>query len=271
MRQLIESLSPEANRIHWKWIGGVFPAFSSGGHGRRHSRIFTNSPIREALHDAGNRRFRHRAGQAANGRCSRQAAQPNGDRSLIGGGRHAQERERLDLPYAPSSNTAENGTRLKPAASPRPPWRRVGAPSSGGPWRACPSRTRRLGEIGRDLLVVEDQAGVAVGLHPLVRPVVAAEHHDLAVDDDGLVVAGRLEAEYILRKAQRDEDIEALLFHHVAANDADIKLLVDLVLERADQQAKFGKSSLVPRKLMYWFWNQTLFFADLISSSACSA
>ena len=24
MRQLIESLSPEANRIHWKWIGGVF-------------------------------------------------------------------------------------------------------------------------------------------------------------------------------------------------------------------------------------------------------
>ena len=24
MRQLIESLSPEASRIHWKWIGGVF-------------------------------------------------------------------------------------------------------------------------------------------------------------------------------------------------------------------------------------------------------
>ena len=24
MRQLIESLSPEACRIHWKWIGGVF-------------------------------------------------------------------------------------------------------------------------------------------------------------------------------------------------------------------------------------------------------
>lgn len=24
MRQLIESLSPEAHRIQWKWIGGVF-------------------------------------------------------------------------------------------------------------------------------------------------------------------------------------------------------------------------------------------------------
>jgi hypothetical protein len=24
MRQLIESLSPEACQIHWKWIGGVF-------------------------------------------------------------------------------------------------------------------------------------------------------------------------------------------------------------------------------------------------------
>jgi type VI protein secretion system component VasK len=24
MRQLIESLSPDAGRIHWKWIGGVF-------------------------------------------------------------------------------------------------------------------------------------------------------------------------------------------------------------------------------------------------------
>ena len=32
-----------------------------------------------------------------------------------------------------------------------------------------------------------------------------------------------------------------------------------------------AKSSPVPRKLMYWFWNQTLFFADLISFSAFSA
>ena len=42
-------------------------------------------------------------------------------------------------------------------------------------------------------------------------------------------------------KSEPDEHVEALLFHHVAADDADIELLVDLVLERADQQPEFGK------------------------------
>ena len=98
-----------------------------------------------------------------------------------------------------------------------------------------------LREIDRDLRIVEDQAGVTIGSHALVGPVVTAEHHDLAVDDDRLVVARRLKPEDLFWKAKRDKDVQALLFHHVAADDADIELFIDLVLERPDQQPEFGE------------------------------
>src|ERR1700722_10410226 len=52
-----------------------------------------------------------------------------------------------------------------------------------------------LGEIFGDLLVVENQARVAVRLHPFVRPFVTAKHRDRLVDDDAFVVAGGLKAE----------------------------------------------------------------------------
>ena len=69
----------------------------------------------------------------------------------------------------------------------------------------------------------------------------AAEHDHLAVDDDGLVVTARLEAEQLLWEAKRDQHVEAFLFHHVATDDADVELLLDVILERADQRAEFGE------------------------------
>src|SRR6476646_2221116 len=52
-----------------------------------------------------------------------------------------------------------------------------------------------LREVFGNFLVLEDQAGVAVRLDALVRPIVTAEHHNRLVDDDALVVTGGLEAE----------------------------------------------------------------------------
>src|SRR5215470_16851171 len=97
------------------------------------------------------------------------------------------------------------------------------------------------GEVGGDLLVVENKTGIAIGLDALIRPVMAAEYHRLAVHYDGLVMASWLKAENAFWEAKRDQHVEALLFHHVATDDADVEFLLDLFEQRANQRAKLGE------------------------------
>src|SRR5262249_53069320 len=64
-------------------------------------------------------------------------------------------------------------------------------------------------------------------------------HHDLAVHNDGLVVACWLKAKDFLWKAERHQDVQTFLLHHVSTDDAHIESFLDLVLERTDQAPEF--------------------------------
>src|SRR5262245_38335195 len=99
-----------------------------------------------------------------------------------------------------------------------------------------PVVVEHLRQIFRDLPIVEDQAGVSVGFDALVRPIVTTEHHDLAIHDDRLVVAARLETENLAWKSHGYQAIQALLFHQIAAYDADIASFVDFLLQGANQE-----------------------------------
>jgi len=66
---------------------------------------------------------------------------------------------------------------------------------------------------------------------------VAAEHHDPCPSTMIVLLwQGGLEAEYLFREIQRDQHVETFLFHHVAADDADLEPFVDLVFQGGDQE-----------------------------------
>jgi hypothetical protein len=58
-----------------------------------------------------------------------------------------------------------------------------------------------------------------------------------------------LKAEDGPRKAEADQNIQALFLHEVAADDADVASLVDLILQRFDEEIEFGEVLAPPTEV----------------------